>query len=184
MKFLSRFSPRVPKRRSTAGPITEWPTDDFRGDVAFVTFDADNRHTVNVVGEGAYQGTLERIGGGRTINGCRKRDHTVVLLPEPTNRYDSNAVRVAAIPFGGSAASGLVGYLSREDAVAYRPRIDRLASVGRLVACAATLQGGWDRGGGDRGHIGVRLHIDSPAGALLELERDPDAMRPPWENPE
>ena len=147
------------------------------------SFDSDKRHTVEVVGESAYQGTLERIAGGRTVDGCRDRDHTSVLLPEPTNRYDSHAVRVVVIPWGPSKGSGLVGYLAREDAVAYRPVIDRLAEVGRLAACAASLKGGWDQGGGDRGHIGVRLHIDTPAGALKELEADPECLRPVWEAP-
>jgi hypothetical protein len=150
--------------------------------VSIVLFDSDKRHVVNVVGESAYQGTLETIGGGRTIDGCRLRDHTAVLLPEPTNRYDANAVRVAVIPWAGSTGSGVVGYLSREDAIDYRPVIDRLAAVGRLAAGAVSLTGGWDRGGDDRGHIGVRLHIDTPIGAMRELKSDPALLTPAWES--
>ena len=164
-----------------SGPITDWPAGNFKGQISIVLFDSDKRHTVEVVGESAFQGTLERIAGGRTVDGRRDRDHTSVLLPEPTNRYDSHAVRVVVIPWGPSKGSGVVGYLAREDAVAYRPVIDRLAEVGRLAACAASLKGGWDRGGGDRGHIGVRLHIDWPVGALKELEADPECLRPVWE---
>lgn len=149
--------------------------------MSVVLFDSEDRHTLEVVGESAYQGTLERIGGGRTIDGCRDRDHTAVLLPEPMNRYDSSAVRVVLIPWGSSRGSGLIGYLTREDAVAYRPIVDRLAAVGRVAACAASLKGGWDRGRGDRGHIGVRLHIDAPDGLATELEADPDCLRPAWE---
>jgi hypothetical protein len=147
-----------------------------------VVFDAKHRNSVDVVGENAYQGTLEAIAGGRTVNGAFKTEHTAILLPEPTNKYDSGAVRVVVVPYGDSTGSGLVGYLSRADAVAYRPVIDRLAAVGRVAACAASLTGGWDRGHNDRGHFGVRLHIDKPAGALTELESDPSTMRPAWDH--
>jgi hypothetical protein len=178
-RLLTRSRPIWP----APGPITEWPVGDFNAQISIVLFDADKPHAIDVVGESAYQGTLERIGGGRTVDGCRERDHTAVLLPEPSNRYDRNAVRVVAIPWGSSQASGLVGYLSREDAVAYRPVIDRLAEVGRLAASAISLTGGWDRGGGDRGHIGVRLHIDTPTGLMKELESDPACLWPAWETP-
>jgi hypothetical protein len=147
-----------------------------------VVFDSEVRNAVDVVGESAYQGTVEVIAGGRTPDGAARRDHTAVLLPEPTNRYDSWAVRVVVVPYGGSTGSGLVGYLSREDAVAYRPLIDRLAAVGRIVGCAASLTGGWDRGLGDRGHFGVRLHIATPPAAMRELEGDPSCLGPAWES--
>lgn len=180
--FLDRlFGTRATTSWPPRGPITTWPTGDFEGNASVVIFDSHKRHVVNVVGESAYQGTLERLAGGRTIDGCRDRDHTVVLLPEPTNRYDPNAVRAVVIPWGASRGSGLVGYLSRDDAIAYRPIIDRLAAVGRLAACAASLTGGWDRGPGDRGHIGVRLHLDTPDGLQAELEADPEAIRPVWQ---
>ena len=146
-----------------------------------VIFDADKRNVVNVVGESASQGTLEKIAGGRTIDGALRRDHTAVLLPEPTNRYDRHAVRVAIVPWGPSKGSGLAGYLSREDAIAYRPVIDRLAAVGRVAACAVSITGGWDRGSDDRGHFGVQLHLDVPEGAMKELESDPQCLRPAWE---
>lgn len=165
-----------------AGAITDWPTGDFNGHVSMVVFDSEVRNAVDVVGEAAYQGTLEIIAGGRTPDGAAERDHTAILLPEPTNRYDSWAVRVVVVPYGGSIGSGLAGYLSREDAVVYRPLIDRLAAVGRVVSCAVSLTGGWDRGHGDRGHFGVRLHIATPDGAARELERDPSCLRPAWES--
>jgi len=128
------------------------------------TADATTANTVSVVGESAYQGTLERIGGGRTIDGVRERDHQAVLLPEPDNRYDPNAVRVAVLP------EGVIGYSKRADAVAYRPAIDRLAAIGMLTACRASLSGGWDRSG-DRGFIGVRLHLAKPKALLAEMEK-------------
>ena len=179
--MLRRLFRRVPAKWPPPGPITEWPGASFDGDLLAVRFDPHRRHIVDVVGEGAFQGSLERIGGGRTIDGARIRDHLAVLLPEPSNRYDQNAVRVAIVPSPSSRTWGYVGYLSREDAVAYRPLIDRLAEVGKLVACAASLTGGWDRGAGDRGNFGVRLHIGSAAHAMEELDREPDNLRPAWE---
>lgn len=135
-----------------------------------VLFDPVDR-TVEVVGEGSYQGTLERIAGGRTEDGARLPDHRAVLLPEPTNPYDVNAIRVVLVS-STDGTSGVVGYLTREHALAYRSIVDRVAADGRVVACLASLRGGWDRGGGDRGSFGVRLHLDSPAGLFRELGTD------------
>ena len=163
------------------GPIEEWPRDAFDGELRAIRFDSVGRHVVQVVGEGSYQGTLETIGGGRTIDGARVRDHLAVLLPEPLNPYDGNAVRVAIVPSEEVGAGGYVGYLSRDDAVAYRPLIDRLAAIGKVVACAASLSGGWDRGGDDRGSFGVLLHLSEPEAAMIELESDPSQLQPVWE---
>lgn len=159
-----------------AGPITSWPPEPLKltTEVSATLLDP-GRHTVDVVGEGSHQGTLERVSGGRTENGALNRDHIALLLPEPSNPYDPNAVRVL-IPTGGT-----VGYLSREDAVAYRPAIDRLAAVGKLLGCRASLSGGWDRGPGDRGSFGVRLFLDTPERVTAELEADPGNLRPTWE---
>jgi hypothetical protein len=106
--------------------------------------------------------------GGRTADGAVNADHTAILLPEPSNEHDPNAIRVILIN-AAEGNIGLVGYLAREDALAYRPAIDQVASDGRLIACRASIVGGWDRGNGDRGSFGVRLSLNTPAGALREL---------------
>jgi HIRAN domain len=174
MGFLRRILSPQPAW-PPAGPITSWPPEPLKltAEVKVITFDAPSR-PIDVVGEGSYQGTLEAAGGGRTIDGPKIRDHVAVLLPEPSNAYDRSAVRVVL------ASSGVIGYLSREDALAYRPLIDRLAAVGKIVACQASLSGGWDRGPDDRGHIGVRLFLDTPERATRELEADPANLRPTW----
>ncbi|MEX0709982.1 MAG: hypothetical protein WD116_02135 [Chloroflexota bacterium] len=71
----------------------------------------------------------------------------------------------------------LAGYLSREDAVAYRPVIDRVAASGRVMMCYASLTGGWDRGVS----FGVILRIGQPWTLMAELDRDmgPDPRWPP-----
>lgn len=151
------------------GPITTWPSGDLKleADIPAVLFDPAVP-MVNVVGESHYQGSLERIAGGRTIDGPKYRDHHAMLLPEPNNPYEGNAVRVVVVTSAGTG--GTVGYLSRDDAVAYRPVIDRLATEGKLAACRASLSGGWDRGDGERGSFGVRLSIGTPDALLGELD--------------
>lgn len=151
------------------GPIVEWPVGDLKGDlqVAAILFEPA-RKMVDVVGEGSHQGSLERVAGGRTVDGPRIRDHSAILMPEPTNPYDPNAVRVVVVPSSGSGAT--IGYLSREDAVAYRPVIDRLAAEGKVAACRASIGGGWERGSDDRGSFGVRLSMGTPEALMKELD--------------
>ena len=177
LKKLFRGAPSWPPD----GPITTWPRDSFDGRLRAIRFDVHGRSTVDVVGESAFQGSLEIIAGGRTVDGARNRDHVAVLLPEPFNRYDPDAVRVAIVPSETSDTWGYVGYLSREDAVAYRPVIERLAKVGKIAACYASITGGWDRGNGDRGSFGVRLHVGTPDEMMAELEDDSENLRPAWD---
>lgn len=119
---------------------------------------------VEVVGEGNYQGTLEIIAGGRTVDGAAQRDHIALLWPEPDNIYDSNAIRVVI-------EEAVVGYLSAKDAPLYRPLFDRALAAGRYPAAHAVIRGGWDRGGGDRGSFGVVLSLGTPD----EVRRQVDA---------
>jgi hypothetical protein len=176
--ILDKVRGKGPQTWPPPGPITSWPVGDgLRIEGTATMFDPHGRDVVDVVGEASYQGTLEVIAGGRTINGGVYRDHTALLLPEPSNPYDVNAVRVILTSSVGGR-SGKVGYLSREDAVAYRPVIDRLAASGRLVACRASIQGGWDRGPRDRGSFGVLLHMGSPADLMADLASDPSLAAP------
>lgn len=107
---------------------------------------------LDVVGEAHYQDALNRVCGGKTHDG---HNHECIahLIPEPNNKFDKNAVRVVI-------DGRTVGYLSRSDAIEYH---DALRTLGRSltsVECAAVVGGGWDRGGGDEGHYGVRLDCD------------------------
>ena len=118
---------------------------------------------VPVVGESIYQAALELVAGGRTEDGPRRRNHIAVLIPEPMNPYDPNAIMV-------QIDARQVGHLSRQDAIAYGPVLQRAAAMGfPAVGCHASLTGGWDRGSGDRGNFGVMLHLGSPAELLAEL---------------
>jgi hypothetical protein len=155
------------------GPITTWPVgESFNSKLAAVVFLPRDGATVEVSGESRYQETLEIIAGGRTSEGAQNPDHVATLLPEPSSAPDPNAVRVVIVPTRPGRPWGKVGYLSPEDAVRYRPVIDRVASIGKVAACHVSLKGGWDRGPEDHGDIGVTLHLDVPANLMLELDKE------------
>lgn len=146
-------TPTVPATADTPGPGI------YRAKA--VIFDVTPAR-VSVVGESYRQDTLEAIGGRRTDRGVERRQHLAGLQPEPENPKDPHAIAVLI-------EGRLVGYLSRENARAYRPVIDLVATKGLAVGCHASLTGGWDRGSEDRGAIGVVLHLGSPGQLIAEL---------------
>ena len=105
---------------------------------------------VDATGESHYQDALESVGGGRTCFGVHSPLITAELVREPTNPYDPNAVRV-------EADGRPLGYMPKEDAHRFHAVLDKLAGQDRPATCRARLTGGWDRGHGDRGAIGVRI---------------------------
>lgn len=109
---------------------------------------------VEVKGEAGYQGALSAICGGRSSAG-HHRPVRALLVREPSNTYDPNAVKV-------TVRGRLVGYLSRPEAARYAPALDLLAGRGLTGECDATIVGGWDRGDGDTGHFGIWLRLAGP----------------------
>lgn len=124
---------------------------------------------VDAVGESRYQRVLEHLAGGKQEHAARI-ETTAVLVPEPANPRDPQAVR---IEIGGQ----LVGYLGRADAPRYRPVVDELARAGRVAACRALIVGGWRRGG-DEGHFGVKLDLAAPEGVLSRAPSPATAVLP------
>jgi hypothetical protein len=112
--------------------------------------------TLEVVGESRYQDALWQIVGGWSRDPVRFPVEAV-LLPEPNNRVDSNAIQVVV-------DGHVVGYLSREDAAVYLPGVLRLMASGPTgwhIALEGQIVGGGPRG--DRiGFLGVFLD-HSPA---------------------
>lgn len=111
----------------------------------------DDSFPLAVIGEGNYQEALEDISGGYPEEGV----NLVVwgdLIPDITNQYDKNAVRVE---IGGQ----LVGHLSREEAKAFRDRVAKERRQEESFRCKANIRGGWDRGDGDVGSFGVKLDV-------------------------
>ena len=120
-------------------------------------------NVVEVVGESFYQEALMALGRRRGELGVEQKEHMAALTAEPSNPKDPMAVQVQV--------NGLqVGYLDREDARTYRPVLDRLARHRLLMGAPAMLIGGWDRGYGDVGSIGVQLHIGTPAELWQEMD--------------
>jgi hypothetical protein len=109
--------------------------------------------TLEVVGESHYQDALWRTVGGHRRDPVRYETEAVLEL-EAGNRHDANAIKVVI-------HGALVGYLSREDAAAYRPGLLRLmetSPTGR-VALGAAIVGGGPRSDGI-GFLGVFLDHD------------------------
>ena len=134
MGILRRLFPR----RSTSDRVltaTEYCSGNFHQEI---------------VGEASYQDELRRIADGRTERGERV-EFRAVLVPEPENRYDKNAVAVFA------EGGGVVGYLDRE--LAAQRQADIIAHIRNNKShpcCMAAMFGGL----GEKPSIGVWLDID------------------------
>src|SRR5690348_6253660 len=104
---------------------------------------------LEVVGELAYQNALWRLSGG-TLGDRIRCQILAVLVPEPTNPFDGNAI---AVQIEGQ----VIGYLSRATAQDYLPGLQRLMYVrGGYIALHGVIVGGgyYDDG---PGRLGVWL---------------------------
>lgn len=111
----------------------------------------DDEFEFPVVGESHYQNVLQKECGGKTEDGANHKC-AALLVPEPKNPHDKNAVRV-------TISGKTVGYLSRDIAPDF---LDALTSGGYgSAACGALIVGGWSREG-DEGHFGIRLNATLP----------------------
>jgi predicted Zn-ribbon and HTH transcriptional regulator len=138
----------VPTRSSSSDPVS---ATLFTGD-----------ETLEVVGESHYQEALWEAVGGIRVDPVRE-DCVALLVPEPNNPYDPNAVRVVV-------EGKTVGYLSRENAALYLPGLRRLMANchGGLVALRGVIVGGGPRENHRVGFLGVFLDHD-PADFGLAL---------------
>lgn len=89
---------------------------------------------VGAVGESHYQAALAAIAGAKRRGGVTV-EIQAVLVREPDNPYDGNAVAVYA------AGGGKVAYLSRDDALAYSGLLEACAADGSVGACEAVILG-------------------------------------------
>jgi hypothetical protein len=114
-----------------------------------IAFSIRTEERINVVGESHYQPAIRKACGWKrgtdTLFECMAE-----LVPEPTNRYDPNAVMV-------KVDGRQVGYLSHADAkelgAAVREGIERQGSG----MCRAVIAGHAD---GHTQNLGVFLHLD------------------------
>jgi hypothetical protein len=109
---------------------------------------------VPAVGESHYQPALEDVCGRRgqswTEVNC---EVTALLVPEPSNPHDSNAVMV-------TVSGRHVGYLSRSDAKSYADVIALAYELGAHPGCRALICGR-DEGSETR-NLGIFLDLAPP----------------------
>lgn len=112
-----------------------------------------------VVGESFYQKALRATSLRCTTSADGRPSFTAVLVAEPNNPYDSNAIAVYS-------PAGKVGHLSREDALLYQGVVTEVARRGyQGGACSAHLTGGQP----DKPFLGVVLQLADPDDCLDEL---------------
>jgi len=116
-----------------------------------LTFLRRGTELVNVAGESHYQAALQALTGTDGTAEIR-REVEAVLIPEPANPHDPNAVMV-------QISDHLVGYLPRAHAVAYAPTIAAVEARGRTAACEAMIAGR----GGETSALGVFLRLPEPS---------------------
>lgn len=133
-------------------PTSSPPAPGLQRAEAVIFDDADSRELIAVVGESYYQEDIRGICGSHEWEDV-SFDCIAALVPEPSNPYDPNAVMV-------QIDARLVGYLSRGDAVEYRPLIDQALAKDTLVACRARIAGHGP--GGETSNLGVFLHLPRP----------------------
>lgn len=121
-------------------------------------------HNQEVAGESQYGDNIRAV-LGKISSEWTEVVTTAQLIPEPTNRYDRNAVQVK---IGGA----VVGYLPREDAAVHADTLSRLVAEGLLPQVSASVRGAnvadydYDRRGdlvGTTRFVGsVRLDLAQP----------------------
>lgn len=103
--------------------------------------DVSGDDRVEVVGESFRRESLYRIANG-SDHGDPARRHIATLVPEPTNAYDRNAIKVLI-------AGDHVGYIPREMASALANGVARLSTVhGGITALAEITGSGTELGFG------------------------------------
>jgi hypothetical protein len=134
-----------------------------------------------VVGESKYQDALRFLAGGRAA-GDDLGDHfpaRALLVPEPDNQWDRDAVRVDLI-MGQHTYE--VGYLPRTIADQYQPTLLLIAREGDAGTCEAFITGGGDKLYGVYLHLGwprdlakfaLSKYVDTAEAAPAEVEAPP-----------
>lgn len=124
----------------------------------------DGAFDFEIVAESFYQRELRQLAGPKTEKGC-SFEGNAGLVRQDNNPHDPNAVQVCIVE--NDTGRGLsVGYLSRDDAVQIRIRIDGLdIDPQAILFCRAKIVGGWLRKEAyetSEGAYGVKLDLDWP----------------------
>ena len=159
-KHGDRFAPNQPPDNIEAVPLTRQDHPDLC-----------DLGRPGVVGESHRQSALRRVLAEEG------REVSVMLSPDPDNSFDRNAVRVMVL-IGDSLVEAVhVGYLPREDAAAWSPKLRRLPTAVRLEA---TLAGGTD----DKPTIGVFVDDSEFRAPAVRPTRPQPPKRPERRNPD
>ena len=146
--------------------------------IAFDVWGQRGWYSFDVAGESFHSKDIERLFPGKVPDGGGAVEIEVQLVPEPTNRYDRNAVKVMAGP-------AHVGYIPRDLAGAYQPVLSELIAAGYAPQCGAQVRA-WpeyevdvDKRGGVRQRrtgvsANVRLDLAEPH-MLVPLNAAPSA---------
>lgn len=106
-----------------------------------------------VVGESNYQGNLIAICGDYRPNKPDEHFATAVLVPEPQNPYDKNAVMVLL-------SNLQVGYLDRQAAKSYMAHLRVKGLPSARLSVPAVVRGGWLDEDGKVRMYGVCLDLE------------------------
>jgi hypothetical protein len=134
-----RVGPRVSAAHSVRLPP---PTTVREADRGLKTFELDvfvfedrQIYPTPIVGESFRQGEIEKL-RAHVIATTGGSQFTAVLIPEPSNPVDANAVAVYAEGFG------LVGYLSGEKAPRWAPLLHEFRALSKsVVGCNGIIRG-------------------------------------------
>jgi hypothetical protein len=114
---------------------------------------------VSVVGTSHYQPALSEITGRRADEEIRV-EKIAVLVPEPDNPHDPNAI---AVHIDGQ----LVGYLSRIENPRWQDIVKTLATRDHHAAAEALIAG--RAPGGGTSNLGVFLRLPTPTEARAQI---------------
>jgi HIRAN domain len=113
-----------------------------------------------VVGESHYQDALRATSRICTAGEEGRPTFTAVLVAEPHNQYDPNAIAIYS-------PAGHLGYLSRDDAVEYKEVLAEVRKRGyQAGACRAHLVGGTT----EKPSFGVVLRLADPEACLDDMD--------------
>ena len=110
------------------------------------------------MGTSHHQDLLRQLAG----DALSRREHvafTALIVPEPENQHDPNAIAVVAEGLGS------IGYFGRRDAVRYRVMAEELQRRNAIGVCEAFLTGGWS----NEVSIGVKLEIEGPEDSAQQV---------------
>lgn len=153
--------------RALSGAAKGWQASSSKRSVreaqpAYTTFTITPQHhwpahedydfECEVVGESHHQQHLQALAGKHGKDSAEVLT-TALLLPEPNNPHDKNAVRIY---LSGKA----VGYLPKDDAKAFLQRLTRrkLAKIAPTT-CNAKIMGGFALKDGSKASYGVVLNM-------------------------